>query len=135
MPDPTKAQHSWHGVLAWRDELASDDTEQTRALLSAAQHVDGGPEINSAGQLPREFRGGRHLLALDDAELVGYAHIDTVGDAFGRPVAELLVHPDHRRHGIGQALLSQLLDQAKPDVRIWSHHDHPGAARLAKKYQ
>nr|WP_246364949.1 mycothiol synthase [Kibdelosporangium persicum] len=76
--------------------------------------------------------GDVHLLAVQDG-VVGYANIDTAGDQLGNQVAELVVHPGFRRQGIGEQLLTAVLERADP-LRIWSHRDHPGAARLAEKH-
>lgn len=113
--------------LTWRDD--ADDT--VRALLLAARKADGTPDIDDDGPLPREFRGGRRLYAHDGTTLVGYAHVDTGGDAFGNQIVELFVHPDHRRHGVGGALTDEVLTIDSP-LRLWSHRDHPGAARIAE---
>jgi mycothiol synthase len=103
--------------LHWHTDLSPADAERVRALL-AAEELD----------MPRD---GVHLLASRD-ELVGYAHLDTVGDSLGNQVGELVVHPDFRRQGIGGELLAALAARAQP-LRVWSHRDHPGAARLAAK--
>ena len=113
--------------LIWRDE-ADDDV---RALLTAARDADGTPEVTDDGPLPSEFRGGRHLHARDDGQLVGYAHVDTTGDAFGNQIVELVTHPGHRRQGIGARVTDEVLTSDNP-MRFWSHRDHPGAARLAE---
>lgn len=112
--------------ITWRDD--ADDT--VRALLLAARSADGTPDIDD-GPLPREFRDGRHLFARDGATLVGYAHVDTGGDAFGNQIVELFVHPDHRRGGVGGALTDEVLTIDSP-LRLWSHRDHPGAVRIAE---
>ncbi|MFL6118948.1 mycothiol synthase [Actinophytocola sp.] len=112
--------------IAWRKEA----DESVRALLIAARAVDGTPEVEGDGPLPREFRGGRHLLAHDAGTLVGYAHVDTAGDAFGNQIVELVVHPEHRGRGIGTALVDEVLAIDSP-LRLWSHRDHPAAARIA----
>jgi mycothiol synthase len=114
--------------ITWRDE--PDDS--VRSLLLAARDVDGTPEVDAGGPLPREFRGGRHLLAYDQDTLVGYAHVDTAGDAFGNQIVELLVHPDHRNSGVGTALVDEVLAIDSP-LRLWSHRDHPAAARIAER--
>ncbi|PRX44493.1 mycothiol synthase [Prauserella shujinwangii] len=118
---------------AWVDELDETATERVRALLLAARDTDGRPEVEPVGALPAEFTGGRHLLATEGAELVGYAHVAASGDAFGRAVAELVVHPAHRRRGHGRVLLTELLDGVPGAVRVWAHGDHPAAARLAER--
>ncbi|NIJ14839.1 mycothiol synthase [Saccharomonospora amisosensis] len=122
--------------LVWVDELDPARTDDVRRLLLAARESDGRPQVRPTGPLPEEFHGGRHLLGqLDAAEddLVGYAHLDTAGDAFGRQVAELIVHPSHRGRGHGAALLDELLRTASRP-RVWSHGDHPAAAALAKRF-
>jgi mycothiol synthase len=119
-------------TLTWQDELA-DQEDAVRKLLRAAQEQDGRPEIDDDGPLPREFRGGRHLLATDpDGTIAGYAHLDTGGDALGNKVVELIVHPGRRRQGIGARLVDELLAVEGP-LRFWSHGDHPAAARLAER--
>jgi mycothiol synthase len=106
-------------ALHWRTELPELEAAQVRELLAA----------DEAGlDLPR---GGEHLLAVRDG-VVGYAHLDTAGDQLGNQVAELVVHPAFRRQGIGGEMLSLLAGRARP-LRIWSHRDHPGAARLAER--
>ncbi|ALG14169.1 mycothiol synthase [Kibdelosporangium phytohabitans] len=105
--------------LVWRPTLSELETAQVRELLAS----------DEAGiDLPA---GGEHLLAVRDG-VVGYAHVDTAGDQLGNQVAELVVHPDHRRQGVGEQLLTAVAERARP-LRIWSHRDHPGAARLAGK--
>jgi mycothiol synthase len=114
--------------ITWRDE--PDDA--VRALLLAARDADGTPEVTAGEPLPREFRGGRHLLAHDGSTLVGYAHVDTAGDAYGNQIVELIVHPDHRNSGVGTALVDEVLTIDSP-LRLWSHRDHPAAARIAER--
>lgn len=117
--------------MNWVDAL-TDDEGPVRELLLAARARDGRPEVEETGPLPREFRGGRHLLAHDGDLLAGYAHLDTAGDAFGNQIVELVVHPDRRRRGIGGRLVDEVLAVGGP-MRLWSHGDHPAAARLAER--
>ncbi|WP_370945477.1 mycothiol synthase [Amycolatopsis sp. cg5] len=110
----------------WVSDLGTDEARVTD-LLKAVADVDGKPEIEDG--FP--FRGGKHLLASVDGELVGYAHLDTDGDAFGNQVAELFVHPEHRRKGYGGSLVQAL--SVKGPLRIWAHGDHPAAAAIAAR--
>ncbi|GLZ38394.1 mycothiol synthase [Actinokineospora sp. NBRC 105648] len=119
--------------LTWRADSPATAAEIHPLLLAVATR-DGRPEVSADGPLPREFRGGEHLVATDGAELVGYAHLDTDGDSFGRQVAEVLVHPDARRRGIGTALVDAVLGHAAAGVRFWAHGDHPGAGRIAARH-
>ncbi|MFR9804833.1 mycothiol synthase [Pseudonocardia sp. RS010] len=67
-------------------------------------------------------RTGGGLVGAGDA-LAGYAQLDGTS-------AELAVHPDHRRRGIGGALLAELTARA-PELDVWAHGDLPAAAALA----
>ena len=117
--------------LTWLSELPDENT--VRDLLLAAMAVDGRPELTPGDPLPREFRGGRHLLATSDHAVLAYAHLDTDGDAFGNKVVELIVHPAHRRAGIGGAVTDEVLGAVDGPLRLWSHGDHPAAARIAEQ--
>jgi mycothiol synthase len=105
--------------LSWRSELSELEAAQVRELLASDEAA-----IDMPG-------GGEHLLAVRDG-VVGYGHLDTAGDQMGNQVAELVVHPGFRRQGIGAAMLARIIGRAEP-LRIWSHLDHPGAARLAEQ--
>jgi mycothiol synthase len=114
--------------LTWLDD--PDDT--VLPLLAAVREADGVPELPADGSLPPEFRSGRHLLARDGdtGAATGYAHVDTRGDSFGNQIVELFVHPEHRGRGVGAALTDEVLTVDSP-LRLWSHRDHPAAARIA----
>ena len=66
-------------------------------------------------------------------DLAGYAHLDLADTADG-PSGELVVHPAHRRHGLGLALTQAALAEAAPrPLRLWAHGDLPAAAGLARR--
>lgn len=114
----------------WVDELDEARAREIRELLLAARAADGRPEITDEGPLP--FGDGLHLLGRAGDALVGYAHLDTTGDSFGRQVAELIVHPAYRRRGYGAELARTLVGKADRNVRVWAHGDRPAAARIAE---
>lgn len=110
--------------LLWTGE---PETEEIRRFLLAVREADGRPEDTGG------FAGGQHLLGHVDGELVAYAHLDIDGDAHGNQVAELLVHPAHRRSGHGRALTKALAERtAGKRLRVWAHGDHPAAVQLAE---
>jgi mycothiol synthase len=72
----------------------------------------------------------RDYLLTVDGETAGYAHLDPGKEASG----ELVVHPDRRRRGLGQALAGELTASADGHaLRVWAHGDLPAAAGLARK--
>lgn len=129
--------------IAWYEDPGDGD-DRVRRLLLAVAEVDGRPEIDASGPLPRELRGGRYALAMMGQQPVGYLHLNRAGDAFGRQIAEMYVHPGHRNRGIGGRLAAELLASIEPTanggrqagdrLRAWSHGDHPAAAALAARH-
>ena len=93
-------------------ELGAADLE---ALARAAQAVDGSPPVNDQALV--EARTG-------EARLLGDEHAAAVL----RPgEVELVVHPDHRRQGLGAALARRVVDETTGPLAFWAHGDHPGA--------
>lgn len=127
--------------INWRARLTDTETDQLVALLAAARTADGHPSFDPADGLPADFSTGEYGLATEGAELVGVVTRNVGGDSFGRQVAELVVRPDRRGHGIGAALLQALLDRVGPaagdgaeTLRVWAHGDQPAAAALAARF-
>lgn len=78
--------------------------------------------------------GDRHVRVHRDSELVGYAHIDLTDEVEGAS-AELVVAPQHRRTGVGDALMKGLVGvSADGRLRLWAHGGHTGAAHLARAH-
>jgi mycothiol synthase len=117
------------------ERLAPSDVEAVHRLVErVAAHDEVGPMSEHVLlHLPDGGDDGvLHVLARDgDGALVGYGHLD-VTDRVAGSSAELAVDPQHRRAGIGRALVEQLL-RLSPDgrLRLWAHGDSPGAAHLA----
>src|SRR5689334_1149759 len=98
------------------DAVGRLDEEQSAAVAALAQaataadgvaplsehvllHVRSGDATDDVGSSPA------HLLAYDGARLLGYAHLDG-GEATAGVSAEVVVHPDARRRGVGRALVT-----------------------------
>jgi mycothiol synthase len=91
--------------------------------------------IRRAGEPdPREDPdSGLHLVVVDqpgeiDASVLAYAHVEQSEP----PSAEVVVDPEHRRQGIGTALLGHVFERF-PDARVWAHGDLLPARNLAGK--
>jgi mycothiol synthase len=119
------------------DHLSPVDIADVLALAKAASDADGAPPLSEHTVLHIR-RGGDapavHLLVRTDAGLVGYAHIDPT-DAVEGAAAEVVVHPAHRRLGLGRALVREAMavadERADGRLRLWAHGDHPSAGALA----
>jgi mycothiol synthase len=76
---------------------------------------------------------GRDLVLTVNGEIAGYAYLDSPGPGDPDVSGELVIHPLHRGHGLGLALVRELIAQAGGHpVRLWAHGDLPAAARLAR---
>ena len=111
------------------DHLDSRTVEQVLALAEAVTAADGVAALSEQPllDLRTPVRPVRHLLVRgpDGEGLLAYAQIDAEGTS-----AELAVHPEHRRRGLGRAVLDAVR-AAAPGVAVWAHGDLPGARALA----
>jgi len=125
--------------LQWRGALSGADIADVQALVAAATEVDGTAPLSEHVLLHLRHGGdaeAAHLLARDGDELVGFAHLDLTDPVAGG-AGELVVHPEHRRAGLGTGIVQELLDRAGRSevaagrLRLWAHGEHPGAVALA----
>jgi len=103
-------------------EEASPDPAAVRALAAAAEAADGVAPLSEPVLIDLHESTGRHFLAARDGTLVGYAHLGAEG-------AELVVHPEHRRRGVGGRLLDAL--EAAGAELAWAHGRRPAALAFA----
>lgn len=111
------------------------------ALADAAAQHDGVAALGEETLL--QVRGAapgarRHhvVVADDDGTVHAYAHLDLRG---AEGVAELVVHPGHRRRGLGDATLTAVHAVAAthaPDAPVhwWAHGTLPAARGLAARH-
>jgi len=102
--------------IGWRARLSDDEQRKIRELIAAATAVDGTAPVGD--QVLRELPHDRtkHLLAADGDDVSGYLNLT------GAPVmAELVVHPNARRRGIGSAMARAGLSEGGAGARVWAH--------------
>jgi len=125
--------------LQWREALSGADIADVQALVAAATEVDGTAPLSEHVLLHLRHGGdaeAAQLLAREGDELVGFAHLDLTDPVAGG-AGELVVHPEHRRAGLGSRIVQELLDRAGRSevaagrLRLWAHGEHPGAVALA----
>ncbi|GAB3656762.1 GNAT family N-acetyltransferase [Glycomyces tarimensis] len=95
-----------------------DDIEPFNEQTTLAMHRPASPEL-------------KHFVVPHDETIIGYAQVEAVGDGAS---AELAVGPDHRRRGLGRALLREVIDSLEAQitsVKVWAHGDLPAASALA----
>lgn len=114
-----------------------DEVKQSQvlALIAAATDHDGVPPVAEHVLLHLRHGGDKadfHLIAEQDDEVLGYAHLDLTDQVEG-PSAELVVAPKYRGRGIGNELITSIKSYAGTKLRLWSHGDLPGAKNLAEK--
>jgi mycothiol synthase len=123
-------------TLDVRTRLDPSQVDGIRELVAAASDADGVHPLSEHVTLHLGHGGdpdARNVLACVDGRLVGYAHLDLT-DVVQGASAELVVHPDARRQGIGRALVGQLIGLADDGrLRLWAHGSQPAAEELATK--
>jgi mycothiol synthase len=94
-------------------------------LAERATQADGQPPFSDQSLIDLG-EGHRELIALgtDAAAIV-------TPDA---AEAEFVVDPGARRRGLGEQLLTTLLERSGGTLRVWAHGDHPAARILAARH-
>jgi mycothiol synthase len=93
--------------------LSADEQRQIRELISAATQFDGVEPVGEQvlRELPHDRTG--HLLTTDGGAVVGYLNLSAI--------AELVVHPDARRSGLGASMIHAALSKTDDKSQFWAH--------------
>lgn len=106
----------------WRRTLTAEEQQGVRELVSAATEFDGVAPVGE--QVLRELGHDRteHLLipAAEADAIVGYLNLSPPRDG-DTGMAELVVHPQARRRGVGAALVRAALARTGAANRFWAH--------------
>jgi mycothiol synthase len=119
------------------DGFTAAQADEVLALVEAARLADGVAPLSEHGMLRLRYDGsdgGRDFVVMTGGEIAGYAYLDPPsGEGEGEVTGELVIHPEHRRQGLGRALTGELAVAAAGHVlRLWAHGDLPAAAALAR---
>jgi mycothiol synthase len=115
------------------NSLSKSQIDGVIALINAATSQDGTPPISEHIILHLRHGGDKsdsHLIMERENKVIAYAHIDAT-DLVAGPSVELVVHPDHRKSGLGKELLSKSKEICGSKMRLWAHGDLSAAQKLA----
>jgi len=111
----------------WRAALTSEQQQEVRELVTAATEFDGVAPVGE--QVLRELGHDRteHLLVAGSDAIIGYLNLGPRRDNLGPRrdeadgMAELVVHPQARRRGIGAAMGRAALARTAGRSQFWAH--------------
>jgi mycothiol synthase len=115
------------------NSLSKHQIDGVIALIDIATAQDGTPPISEHIILHLRHGGDKsdsHLIMEQENKVIAYAHIDAT-DLVAGPSVELVVHPDHRKSGLGKELLSKSKEICGTKMRLWAHGDLSAAQKLA----
>jgi mycothiol synthase len=117
------------------NSLSKSQIDGVIALINAAAAQDGTPPISEHIVLHLRHGGDKsdsHLIVEQSGTVIAYAHIDAT-DLVAGPSVELVVHPGHRKSGLGKELLSKSKEICGSKMRLWAHGDLSAAQKLAEE--
>lgn len=113
--------------------LSAEQAAEVRALVARAHAADGTAPVSE--QVLHSLTGDgdeQHLVAVADATIVGYANL-VPGHGEHPAMAEVVVDPPHRRHGVGSRLVAAALETGGAGTRVWAHGNLEPARALAAR--
>ena len=117
-----------------RTHLTESEVLEIKSLTDLVTQADGLAPLSEHVLIHLHHGGDEHsihLLAKDDAELIGYLHLDRTDKVTGA-VVEVAVAPLHRGHHVATTLVQHALSLVPDmDCRLWAHGENAGAHQLA----
>lgn len=113
--------------------LSAEQAAEVRALVARAHAADGTAPVSE--QVLHSLTGDgdeQHLVAVADATIIGYANL-VPGHGEHPAMAEVVVDPPHRRHGVGSRLVAAALEAGGAGTRVWAHGNLEPARALAAR--
>ncbi|MCB0927239.1 MAG: mycothiol synthase [Mycobacterium sp.] len=110
--------------LTWYDGLSLQQQRRVREIIAAATEADGVAPVGESVLAELGRSRTRHLLATgDDGAIVGYLNRTP-------EMAELVVDPPARGHGVGRALVAAV-GPGSSGPSVWAHGTLPAAVAVA----
>ncbi|HEX8508724.1 MAG TPA: mycothiol synthase [Propionibacteriaceae bacterium] len=125
------------GPIITAAALTADRVDAVTDLVALAARDDGFSALNESAVLalthPRA--GVLHLLLQQGPDLVAYAQLDAGpgGSTGHQVVGQLVVHPGHRRRGLGSQLLASLVAASPARLHVWAMGSTSAARALAAR--
>ncbi len=124
----------------WRAELSPVERAGVRLLVAAALRADGVAPVGEQVLRDLDKQRSEHLLMTGrvpgiadtngEDEVLGYLNLQP---AQSGSAAELVVHPQARRRGIGSALLEAAVERSRGGARFWAHGTGEPARAVARR--
>lgn len=115
----------------WRAELTAGERQQVRELVSAASEFDTVAPVGEQVLRELDHQRTHHLVVKGAADtVIGYLNLTAPQDDTSG-MAELVVHPQARRRGVGAAMIRAALAKSERSNRFWAHGTLEGARATA----
>lgn len=112
--------------LRVRSDLSADERTEILRIVQVATQIDGHPPLSEQSllELTKTGNDATHLLATEGGRIVGYA-LRTLSPSLSKTsddLAEMVVAPQSRGQGIGQRMLTTLVNMPeRPHLTLWAH--------------
>lgn len=120
----------------WHRALSAAEQQRIRSLVAAAAGFDGVAPVGEQVLRELDRRRTGHLLVTGagpggaEGAVLGYLNLTPPSDG-GVPMAELVVHPQARRRGIGSAMARAALAETSGHSHFWAHGTLAAARAVA----